>query len=233
MRVNIAIDSKGILDQLHELGQDKQGPYILSRTLNLLAKQIQADIKTDFQSFLKLRRSAWIKNQVRIKDGKWSTKTRLSLEIAITDDAAFLSGLDTGAERYPVLGRKYLAIPNPSVFRNLIIGGDNPLRVPNLALHSTPHGTAGLQRTFMIKSREGGKTYIMQRTAADERGSKARKAGTLRYMSGLRMLYTLSRTVHIPKKIHWHEVANSTVINNQAQISKKVIAQALKDTRAR
>ena len=40
MQFNIQVDSTSVLRTLEELGQERQGPFILARGLNLIAKHM-------------------------------------------------------------------------------------------------------------------------------------------------------------------------------------------------
>ena len=231
MIVQVSIDSKAILSRLEDLGESRQGPYVLSRTLNLLAKKVQDNLKQDFNTNFKLKRKAWVLNQIKIDKGTWATKKRLSVRIYLTDSADFIKDFETGADHVPLLGRKYLAIPNSKVFgKNAIIGTNSLLRIKNLAFRSTPFGVRGNQRTFIIKDKETGTPLILQRVANDAHRTfkKARSKDT-----GIRILYTLVKHSKRPKRITWYDTSRKTVANEQVGIWTTVIQEALANTRSR
>lgn len=228
MKISIQMHSEPILSTLKELGQDRQGPFVLAKSLNMLAKRVQENLRDDFQASLQLRRVGWVKNQVKIDSGQWSTKTRLKVTIYLTDPASFIGDMEDGTQRVPILGRKYLAIPNKKVFGKGVIGPENELRVKNLNLHSTPFGTQGLLRTFILKDKETGTPLIMQRVSKDTTGKG--KRGRNR-KTGLRLLYDLVKHSSRPKKIHWSNVAYNTVDIESYGIFTDVMYQALRDTK--
>ena len=228
MKINVTFNTKPILDYLETLGQSRQGPFILSQTLNLMAKKVQANLRKDFETNLTLRRKSWILQQVKLKDGKWSTKTRLSVTIELTDSATFISPMEEGKDHLPINGKKYLVFPNSKSFGNKIIGRNDLLNVKNLNLHSTPHGTQGNQRTFIINSKATGTPLIMQRVSADAHRSykKGRSKST-----GLRMLYTLIKMSKRPKKINWYSTATNTIHSEFTTTAASVMSQALRDAK--
>ena len=224
MKVSINVDPKPILHTLREMGQDRQGPFILARGLNLLAKKVQKNLRADFEGSLTLRRKGWILQQVKINTGQWATKTRLRVVIELTQSANFISRMETGEEKHPVSGHKYLVFPNAKSFGKRIITKDNVLKYKNLGLTQTPFGIRGRQRTFMVKT-EAGTPLVLQRVAKDAHKSykKGREKST-----GLRMLYTLIKSAKIPKKIHWYTTANQTVIGTFTQVIKEALASVKK-----
>lgn len=228
MQINFKIDSSSVLKQLQELGADKQAPFIMAKGINLLAKQVQKDLRQNLADSLKLRHKQWIFNQVRIDSGTWASKTRLKVTIYVSDAASFLERMEEGAERVPILGRHFLAFPNSKVFKLNIIGKDDPLRIANLALEHKQRGIQGLQRTFLINAKSTGTPLILQRVDKDEKGKKRRG---IRRSTGVRLLYTLVKLVRIPKKIAWYSTAQQTVDHYTYSTMSQVMSQALKDTK--
>jgi hypothetical protein len=226
MQIKIKIDDASVREQLKELGAERQAPFILSRSLNLLAKRVQENLRLNLENSLNLRRK-WVLRQVRISSGQWATKTRLSVTIQLTEAARFIASFETGAQHLPLLGKKYLAIPNKEVFNNSIITSKNPLYIKNLAFHNTPFGTRGLQRTFIVNPRSGADPLILQRVSPGTKGKKSRGVKD----SGLRMLYRLVKASQRPRKISWYNTANSTVVNEQYGIFLTVIKDALANTK--
>jgi len=224
MNINLAIDTQAVLDQLKELGQERQGPFILARGLNLLAKRVQQELRNNIATSLNVRHGSWLKQQVKIDNGTWATKTRLQVVIHLTDVAAFLDKLETGGEHVPIGGRKYLAIPNSKVFGNSIIGRDSLFRIKNLNLHETPKGMEGNQRTFIIDSKNTGTPLVMQRVADTDH--KKRQKG-MNKKTGLRILYNLIKQSKVPKKLQWFDTATNTVSTCQAAIFTDVIQDAI------
>ena len=229
MRVSIVIDSKGPLSQLQELGQDRQGPFVLARGLNLLAKRVQQALRLNINESVQVRRKTWINNQVRIDSGTWATKTRLRVLIFLSDQAAFIGDMETGEQHIPLMGRKYLALPNSKSLGNGILGKDNPLRISNLGLHQTPHGLQGNLRTFVVHSASG-KPLVLQRVANEPKG-KARRG--IRRATGLRLLYTLIKSSKRPQRLSWNLTAGRTVASEQAGVFSGVISSAIRDARVK
>lgn len=223
----IRIDSEAVLAQLAELGEERQGPFILARGLNLLAKKVQANLRQNITETLKVRRKAWMNRQTKIDRGTWATKTRLKVRIYMDDPASFVADFETGADHTPILGRKFLAIPNPKVFGRSIIGKDHPLRVKNLNLRATPWGLRGDQRTLVIQANSG-TPLVVQRVGQDVRGAGRRG---VKRTSGLRLLYTLVKLSRRPRRIAWYQTAEATVAGEQVGIFAEVISAALRDTR--
>ena len=238
MLIKLYVDSTSVLNTLSDLGEARQGRFILSRGLNLLAKRVQAELQKNVDENLHLRRRPWILKQVKIGQGNWSTMKRLVVKIQLSDAAKFISDFEMGAERVPHNGHSYMAFPNKDVFGNGIIGQKNPLRIKNLNLHDTPQGVRGDQDTFIIHSSKG-TPLIMQRLAdavwknagnlkklkkMEKENKKGRNAET-----GLRILYNLIKNINVPKKISWYDTANSTVVNEQYGIFSQVIKEALAD----
>ena len=231
MKVQIKIDSAAIMAQLTELGQERQGPFILSKTLNRLAKQVQSNLAADIKDNLKIKPARWtfIKQSVKIGSGSWSTKSRLRVTIDIDPRANFLNEFEEGEEHLPIGGRKFLAVPVKRVFGNSVIDANNPLRIKNLNLHDVKgNRMEGNLQTFLVHSKKTGTPLVLQRVAKDAVG-KGRKG--INRKTGVRMLYTLLRESHRPRRIHWESVANATVSGDAEGIWTEVISQALKDTR--
>lgn len=229
MQVKIKIDSAAILTQLKELGESRQGPFVLSKTLNKLAKQVQANLQQDIKSNLKIRPNRWqfIKDSVKIGKESWSTKTRLKVQIEIQDRAAFLNDFEQGAQHLPINGRSMLALPNIKAL-GTSLDSDSPLRVKNLHLQQKGKNLEGQQHTFMTRSLSSGNPLILQRVAPDAKG-KDRKGR--RRSTGLRLLYVLLHSTHRPQRIHWQSTADATVQGEAYGIWSDVIAQALKDSK--
>lgn len=231
MKLQLKVDSSSVLDTLHELGQDRQGPFILARGLNLLAKQVQTALRTHLASSLVLRRTSWVKQQVMIRPGTWATKTRLMVSIELSDLGSFLSAFEGGAPHIPGMGRKFLVIPNRKVFGNRIIGQDDPLKIKNLDLHQTPKGMVGKQRTFLLHAKGKGTPLIIQEVDASVRKGRAKK-GVSAYW-GSRILYTLVRSSRRPTRLSWYDTANQTVVTQQAETLGQVMRDALADARGK
>ena len=224
MKIQLKIDKEPILAKLKELGQERQGPFILSRGLNLLAKEVQAALRANLASKLHLQRKAWINRQVMIRTGNWATKTRLTVRVELSDLGAFLAGFEGGADHIPGAGRKFLAIPNRRVFGSKIIKESDPLRIKNLHLHHTVSGVEGDQRTFILITKAKGTRMIMQRVDTTTKGKGAR--GTNRYF-GNRILYTLVRLSKRPARISWYDTARKTVMTMQGETLGRVMREAL------
>jgi len=223
MQVKLTINSESILNQLRELGQDNQSGFILSKVLNTVAKEIQTDEKIMLSQNLHIRRP-WVISQVKINKGQWATKTRMSVTIEMPITLAYLSDFETGAEHIPYQGHTWLTMPNPKVFGNSIIGPDNPLKVKNLQLNKTKFGIQGLERTFLIHSKETGTPLILQRTSPDD--NRKRKRGTNR-KTGVRLLYTLIKHSNRPKKIAWYQTATNVIQYRYNIIASQVLSEAL------
>ena len=217
MQFNIQVDSTSVLRTLEELGQERQGPFILARGLNLIAKQIQASLFVNLDTNLTIRRKGWTKQQIKIDTGTWATKTKLSVVIHLTPLATFLSDFEKGAEHLPVNGRSWLTVPNPKTLGKNPMQLNNPLRVKNLSFHETPFGLRGEQRTFMIHT-PAGQPMVMQRVGNDIKGRNRR---------GLRILYFLSRATKRPQRIQWYDAANATVMREQYGTFTQVVREAL------
>ena len=228
MSINIQIDSKALLAQLEELGESKQGPFILSKSLNQLAKVVQTNLLTDMKESLRVRRKQWLNNQVKIRTGTWATKYRLMVKIELDTPAEFLSAFETGEEHVPYAGHSWLAVPSSKVFGKSIIMNDNPLKPKNLML-TQHHGLIqGLERTFLVKTKKKGTPLILQRTSKTDKGKRRRGTNT---KTGVRLLYTLIKASMRPHKIHWYDTANMTVQNEQYGIFSFVMEQALIDAK--
>ena len=203
------------------MGQERQGPFILSRTLNQLAKKVQTNLKTDINSSLKIRRKQFINNQVKIDNGTWALKTRLKVTIHLTDLGAFIGDFEEGGEHVPINGHTWLTKPNPKVFGNRILRADDPLRAGNLNLHDYKGNTIGNERTFLVHGKQT--PLILQRTSPV---NGRRQRGTNK-ATGVRLLYTLVKQSHRPMKIHWYDTSNATVQYEAEGIWIDVIRQAL------
>jgi hypothetical protein len=240
MQVRIVVDTKSLLDQLHEMGNERQMPYALSLAVNRLAGRVQQNLQTMMLKDLQVRRPQFIRNSVRFekadrstyKNGKYSATIRLGIK------ATWLSDFETGGEHQPYLsylGEKWLAKPNRTVFGNSIIGEDNQLNPNNLNLTEQKGGMRGNNRTFLIVSKRG-TPLIMQRVTA-KMGSKAgRRKGVTSYASnsstsGVRLLYTLIRHAHRPVKITWYDTANKTVEQEAVGIFTEVIHKLIEDSK--
>lgn len=226
MTIKITVDSTRIRNDLAQLGQDRQAPYIMQRTLNNLARAVQTSLRLELGSKLKLRRAPWINQQIKIDKESWATRTKLFVTIRLTDLGAFLGDFDKGMEHVPTRGRKFLALPNPKVFGDKVISQDNPLRIKNLQLNQTPFGLKGTQRTFMITPKGGrGLPLILQRVASPGKG--IRKKGVEKGSKlGTRILYFLLKSTMRPDKIDWFETAENTINTQQDAIVSEAMAKA-------
>jgi len=235
MGISIKINREAIMQELIGLGQEKQGPFILSRTLNLLAKEIQSAERIHVTDATKVKRPGWIKNQIRIDSGTWATKTRLKVKIYVTDQASFLVDLDEGNEHIPIGGRQFLAVPSTKAFGSKVIGKDNPLRIVNLHLKESPNGQLkGDLRTFTVGHNGKNKhPLILQRVSALKAKRSRGSIASMGAKTGLRLLYTLVAHTFRPKKLRWYDVANATVIHEQEGIWTSVMIDALRTARAK
>jgi len=220
---NIQLDSKAILETLQFLGQERQGPFILSKTINQLAVRVRDALRTDIKNSLHLRHTNWVLNQVKIKPGTYSTKTRLKVKIDLSEAASFISDFELGNQHLPIAGHSYFCIPNQEVFRNAVIMPGNPLSIKNLQLQESKFGLRGLNGSFMLNTKNTGTPVIMQRVGPGAKGKNKRGLGT----DGIRRLYTLVHASKRPSKIHWRDTANMTVEHEQYGIWTQVIKEAL------
>jgi len=225
--LRIQLDTAPILAQLKELGQERQLNFILSKTLNTLAIKVRDNLRADFKNSLHLRHTSWVLNQIGIKPKTYSTKTRLIVKIDLSDAGSFLSAFEMGQQHLPLNGHTFFAIPNAKTMGRSVIMPGNPLSVHNLNLQESKRGLQGLQRTFMVKSKETGTPVILQRVGPEVKGKGKKGLGA----DGLRLLYTLVRESKRPRKIHWRDTANLTVEHEQVGIFAEVMAQALADAK--
>jgi hypothetical protein len=58
MQIKIKIDDASVRAQLKELGAERQTNFILSRSLNLLAKRVQTNLQSNIENSLNLRRKS-------------------------------------------------------------------------------------------------------------------------------------------------------------------------------
>jgi hypothetical protein len=241
MQIILHTETKELLDQLQEMGKDRQMPYALSLAVNRLGSRVQQNLQAMMLSDLNVRRPMFIKNSVRFekadrssyKDGKFTATVRLGVK------ATWLSDFETGGEHQPYmsyLGEKWLAKPNRAVFGNSIIGKDNPLNPNNLNL-TQQHGTGlrGDQRSFLIVSKRG-TPLILQRVASKMGSKSGRKKGVTSYASnssttGLRLLFTLIKHAHRPAKIQWYNTAYNTVEQEATGIFTDVIHQLIEESK--
>jgi hypothetical protein len=232
----LEVNTKQILDELAFFSETKQGPFILSRTLNQLAKRVQSNLRADIAGSLRLRRTQWVNQQVKIDTGMWSTKQRLHVTIHLTDPARFISDFEDGGEHVPFAGHTWLTIPNKRVFGdNKIFQKDDELKPANLHFKEHLGHTLGDKRTFIVNG-NGKNPLILQRVAAKVGSKRGRQKGVSSYSStssstGLRLLFTLIKHAQRPAKIHWYDTANKTVEYESEGIWSSVISDALKDVK--
>lgn len=229
MFIQLKIDPTQTLATLKELGQERQGPFILARGLNLIAKKVQKALRDNMAANLTLKRTVWVKNQVMIRTGNWATKTRLIVRIDLSDTGAFLAGFEGGADHLPGMGRKFLAIPNKAVFGSKPIQQNNILKLSNLNLRSTPFGLEGNQRTFVIHAKGTNVPLVMQEISQNTKRGMGAK-GVNRYL-GNRILYTMVHHSTRPARLAWYQTAGQVVALEQASTLAEVMRAALNDAK--
>ena len=227
MLLNIKIDSSVIISQLRELDRMNQSGFILSKTLNTLAKKIQSDEKIMLSQNLHIKRP-WVLSQVKINKGQWATKTRLKVTIEVADNLSFLSAFEQGEQHLPLNGHKFLCVPNKTVFGGKVIGKDNPLSIKSLNLHMDNGSIKGNNETFILNPKNGKEPMIMQDVSPHAK--KGMKKGLDTY-TGLRVLYFLKKATFRPKKISWYNTANNVIQYQYNDIATDVMRQALADTK--
>jgi hypothetical protein len=232
MQILVKIDAQAALESLEELGLSKKGPYILRDLLNGLAKRVQANLQQDMADSLKIRRTAFIKNAVKIDRGTFALTNRLSVTIHLDDRADFLSQFESGGEHVPAFGHDHLAFPNRDVFGSKIIRGDNPLRPKNLNLTESKGGYKGNLRTFLIQSSTGTPMILQRTTPHKAKRAKGQMYG-LSSKTGTRLLYLLIKASQRPQKIHWYSTVDRTVQGEAQGIWTSVVREALEHLRAK
>jgi hypothetical protein len=76
MQIFVKVDAADALESLEELGLTKKGPRILANTLNEIAKKVQSALQADMADNLKIKRTAFIHNAVKIEKGSWAVRRR-------------------------------------------------------------------------------------------------------------------------------------------------------------
>lgn len=231
MKLNISIDAKAVQDQLIEMGQGKQVPFALSKSLNDLAKLVQKEVRAGIEERFKLNRKTWIFQRVKIEKENWATKTRLVVTIGITDDASFLQDMESGKVHVPGMGRSVLALPNSDVFKGRPIMRTNPLHIKNLGLTKTKSGIQGANSTFMVRTQSSGlRGLILQHTQSSGKRKKRMKLGT-KWYTGNRTLYTLISRTKRPAKLRFIVTATNVVRTNWEPVFTRNILAAIKTSK--
>lgn len=217
-KIHLSVDLSQINEYMSNLQRDRQIPFAISKALNLIATNIQSNIRQDMKSNMNLRREQF--NFRMIKITSWAKSNKHSVEISIDQRAHWLSRMEVGQDHTPFQGKHYLAVPNQAVFKNQIISSRNKLYIKNLSFHQNSKGeTVGEQGTFIIKSSSSSTPFVVQ-NLMQGRGKK-RKENT-------RILYTLVKRTKQPVKLHFISIANRIINSDLTGLINDAIAYTLK-----
>lgn len=221
--LRFTIDTRQVETYLYNIGKEDQLGFAVSLAINRILNMIQLAVMEDMQAKIDFRRLAFNLRAIKINPQDRATKHKLLGIIHIDPIASNLLRLETGSDHIPINGRKYLPVPNPTVFGNKVITKDNPLQIGNLKLRDTPFGTKGDQGTFLIES--GGKPFVIQRTK--KAGSKGKgKKGTNKE-TGTRLLYSLVQRTTTPVKLNFRAIATKIVNQHFREELIKAVNRAI------
>jgi len=220
--LSVNVDLTPVTSYLLALEQPEQIPFAVAKSLNDLARKIQAEIRTRMTASFTLRKRQWMLNRIYINKTDRATKTSWSVTIQVQEPYNILSKFEAGGERVAVNGRKFLAIPNPATFGRGSIPDE--LRIKNLHLKTIGNETKGDNETFMIDSKRTGVPLILQ-DVWNQKGKKKRgmNKGTLN-----RILYTLVSRVKVPAKLNFVTTAQQVIDAEAMGIFKANIEFALR-----
>lgn len=243
--IRIHVNTASAVAALGDL-RTSQGPYLVSLTLNRVALDGQAAERARIKGSFKLRQSNFTLQGVYIGPEDRATKAKPSVVIRVEAKRSYLEKFEEGGEKVPIGGRRYLAIPDPSVFKRRTLKADNPLRPKNLHLHKDPHGRIiGDQRTFVVPTANG-QQAIMQRVArrlvvsgkaslsrltldnfADGMGPRTKKERYSTHRTdGVRRLFSLVRRVKVDARLEFADTIRGAV---QAKLQER-FAEAFMQT---
>lgn len=217
MTEHLHVDMSALQKAVRELGKPEQYQFAASLTLNRLVLKIQERVWDRLlnSGAFHIRRAAWNKRAIAFLPENRATRHKLVAVLLIREEARNLQLLEAGDPQTPK--HKYLLVPNPEVFKYSIITAKNKLHPRNLNLHKGERGTEGLNGTFMIESKSG-TPLILQRMG------KGKRAKT-------RLLYTLVHRKKVPAKLHFMDLATSTINSELDKIAQAALEQSMRTAR--
>jgi hypothetical protein len=221
--IYINVDTTDVSSYLYGLGQEKQINFAVSVAINRIAKMIQEAIRGSAKDKINFRKLVWNMNAIKIS--KFSNKNDLLTILQIDPKAANMERLVSGADHINMNGRKYVPIPNVSVFGKKVITRDNPLSIASLNLQPTPNGSlAGKDRTLLVHANSG-TPIIIQEPLLKKNGKAKKMKGQNR--TGNRVLYTLVKSIRTPIKLDFFGIAQKIVDQYLMDELTKAVQEAL------
>jgi hypothetical protein len=172
--ISVRVDVGAALAGLTE-AELKHVPFAISRGLNRLANDAQADMQAGLKARFHLRREQWNLRGIKIAKEDRSNKTTWRVIIQVSPQTSYLDKFEDGGEKVPSAGRNWIWEPNAKIFKNRVIPGGDPLRPKNLHMHRDGHGRLiGDSRTFIALRASGPyEGFVVQRQNAPRRGFTA------------------------------------------------------------
>lgn len=218
MRVTVQTDLGEAVASLAAITDSRQLPFILSKALNALASDVQAEVRQNIPQRFTLRRQ-WIVQGIRVKP---SSKTNLEAVVYSIDE--FMQRQETGQDKTPKRDQN-LAIPMSGARRNpsgSIRAADLPsgLGVARDQTFSIQRG----KRDVKVRGAGGtawkqtinGKTYLLRR-----RGSK------------VEVMYLLQPRAQIDRRLMLREDGERVVRARAQQRLQEAVEYAMRTARPR
>lgn len=246
--IRFTLQTESIIAQLDDASL-RQVPFAMSKALNTLGNDVQADERKGIESHFDLRRRDWNLRAIKIDKADRATKTSWKVRIQVDPRSSYLDKFEQEGVHEPFGGRNYLWIPNnQGVFRNRIIQAMNPLHPKNLNMHKVGNRVIGAERTFMIQGPKGpmviqrlgsgkGTHYTersINRLSLDSWGKKGAKGRLVKdRRAGTQVLYQLRERVKVPLKLEFVSTAGETVVRRGEIVFRSSLLEAMSTARGR
>lgn len=234
LSMKINLDTTPVLEAIGTK-MESQTPFAVSLWINRLANAGQAAERQHMKQRFHLNREDFNLRAIYISKADRATKTTWRAVIQVQARAGYLGKFEEGGEKVAIGGRRYLAIPDETVFPDGIVPRGSELKLRKLNLHKDDHGRLiGDQRTFLAPLRNGGQAAgVFQRTGKDTRSSAAKKKGVKDAAgdAGVRLLYKLVGRARIPAKLDFYQTVADTVAARSKDILNDAFAEAMRTAR--
>lgn len=193
MNIRVRIDAKEVQRRMGDLA--RRSPRAVANAINKTAEDFQKEQRRVMRTAFTVRRPAFVDRAIKIKP--FARSGSLSATVSVDPPggqarASILTQHETAGQKRARDGGR-VAVPIHARTNKAGI----PQRIRQLGLKPDEHGRiVGRNRTFMVK--KGGKVTILQRTG---RGKNA----------GVRVLYTLKRSVPLKARLQFHKTAQRVV----------------------
>lgn len=233
LSMKINLDTTPVLEAIGTK-MESQIPFAVSLWINRLANAGQAAERQHMKQRFHLNREDFNLRAIYISKADRATKTTWRAIIQVQARAGYLGKFEEGGEKVAIGGRRYLAIPDETVFPDGIVPRGSELKLRKLNLHKDDHGRLiGDQRTFLAPLRGGDQAAgVFQRVGASSKKGRPLGGGSHHDTSAnVRLLYKLVARARVPAKLEFYETVAETVAAKSKDILNDAFAEAMRTAR--